>query len=1179
MKKIDRRKFLKVGAASAATASTAGLLQGCGGLSRRKSIHVSVADGRGSPDDVYTLHVGGQMIGLNPHTTESLQRLNASQPQLMTLAGRFTLTHYVEDVEVPASAVRTHVTRRRKGAPPGTHELVCVHINANLPAQALQEQIDRVSVLRQSLGLASPVRAGGRNAAALYGDVFSPIDTAAAICFHHPELMIVEDSVRQKVMAHIYSASGFVELYTAIGSRPGTDGDEDSWCDIVEVIDEERGLPMTDEDGNIIYDYRISDDILELAGQPIREALLTVQADTELQNTLDEALAPEIPEATGNRPTELAQGLQAQSAYNVTADVGPTECQSGLWLRPSTSGFDKTVELGDRTVRLLAYNAFLRCAGIYVDFFDAEGQKITMDNDAWAKALPVGATLNTSFPLLRDALKTINLSDDERRAVTYMFGPSTLLGIPVGPGFQEFFVNMPENARSFRVSFGSLGVSGGLFGKENGLQQVLGVAMTGVLNILLPSYSLASAGGATETKSLQNLIKNDPGLIIKIVTTVISVFSLIKDFVSPKTGESREKAIVAASRSGATLLLKFADVAVKILLDPKMATLYKWATIQQGIVQATSAVPFVGWAFRAMSVTGNILQLAQTTVEVLASNASVHWNVALSVNARLKVNRGLRSQKFPATATQYEYVITGPGLTTYTSGLKPLEPNLETLGLSISKLPTGGIGRFSVMFYNDRGDLVARGEAAHYKLTSESISRVLSEHPGRADLQALLDALKSQYEGNTFKDTQKLSSAIDEAARRTPAGQKAADDWKEILVEAWANTQIPLLATPGLSYLEVECTMVEQLVPLSASTRYQHQQILQYRNGQYEWLQTRELPTVTSPSCDSASSSICELPSITLSDRTGDLAYAWRASSAGLPVCGAGGDSTQAYAVQNISTGVNPNRRLQRLSFNQQACGVAEGAGIYYEFDGASDGSGAQFLLDGRNSLDGSIRVRRIRLTDPQPLELAQQRLHYGSFSELPTSLCWHRSGYLIGVNRARHKMEIIDLNEPPIEDTFTRPARIASGLGTRFGLLNGPSCVAARLDGVILVLESVSKQIQAFNADGSPVLMYRNAGRKTSRFDLVERGSATDVTYLDMSVEARGYVYVLSYLGSGSQASDYKLDIYSPEGTLVVTNRQFTAARLIVDYWRNVFTLNWQTLKGLNGRTEPTVSTWIPTY
>ena len=58
--------------------------------------------------------------------------------------------------------------------------------------------------------------------------------------------------------------------------------------------------------------------------------------------------------------------------------------------------------------------------------------------------------------------------------------------------------------------------------------------------------------------------------------------------------------------------------------------------------------------------------------------------------------------------------------------------------------------------------------------------------------------------------------------------------------------------------------------------------------------------------------------------------------------------------------------------------------------------------------------------------------------------------------------------------------------------------------------------------------------------------------------------------------ASDYRLDIYNPNGTFLAQVPGLAAARLQVDLWRNLFTLNYEILAG-SGRTEPSVAEWIP--
>jgi hypothetical protein len=86
-------------------------------------------------------------------------------------------------------------------------------------------------------------------------------------------------------------------------------------------------------------------------------------------------------------------------------------------------------------------------------------------------------------------------------------------------------------------------------------------------------------------------------------------------------------------------------------------------------------------------------------------------------------------------------------------------------------------------------------------------------------------------------------------------------------------------------------------------------------------------------------------------------------------------------------------------------------------------------------------------------------------------------------------------------------------------------------------------------------------------------------VVVLDLGVESRGYLYVLKYLAPASGAvlaDDYRLDIYNPDGTFLAQVVGLAAARLQVDLWRNLFTLNYEILTG-SGRTEPSVAQWIP--
>ncbi|MDQ3933401.1 MAG: hypothetical protein M3340_02080 [Actinomycetota bacterium] len=94
-------------------------------------------------------------------------------------------------------------------------------------------------------------------------------------------------------------------------------------------------------------------------------------------------------------------------------------------------------------------------------------------------------------------------------------------------------------------------------------------------------------------------------------------------------------------------------------------------------------------------------------------------------------------------------------------------------------------------------------------------------------------------------------------------------------------------------------------------------------------------------------------------------------------------------------------------------------------------------------------------------------------------------------------------------------------------------------------------------------------------------------LTYLDLAVEAQGYVYVLSHQADGAEPSDYLLDVYAPDGSwlfrtpdpsLSKTPQNVVAGKLAVDIWRNMYAVTYETLHGPNGDPQPGIAHWTPT-
>jgi hypothetical protein len=100
-------------------------------------------------------------------------------------------------------------------------------------------------------------------------------------------------------------------------------------------------------------------------------------------------------------------------------------------------------------------------------------------------------------------------------------------------------------------------------------------------------------------------------------------------------------------------------------------------------------------------------------------------------------------------------------------------------------------------------------------------------------------------------------------------------------------------------------------------------------------------------------------------------------------------------------------------------------------------------------------------------------------------------------------------------------------------------------------------------------------------------RAETESVVYLDLGVESQGYVYVLSRTGDGTKPTDYRLDIYGPDGSFVsrtpdgkVTKdpQNVVAAKIAVGIWRDVYGVTFETMRGPWDSPEPVIAHWIPT-
>jgi hypothetical protein len=140
---------------------------------------------------------------------------------------------------------------------------------------------------------------------------------------------------------------------------------------------------------------------------------------------------------------------------------------------------------------------------------------------------------------------------------------------------------------------------------------------------------------------------------------------------------------------------------------------------------------------------------------------------------------------------------------------------------------------------------------------------------------------------------------------------------------------------------------------------------------------------------------------------------------------------------------------------------------------------------------------------------------------------------------------------------------RYTAGGGTQIGLLSSPTAVAITHPGTVIVLEAGIPQLAAFDLNGNPVRYFGTALPAAFTLPL-----PTPATYLDVAVDGSGQIYILFYGIDGHQPSDYRIDVYTPNGTPLATNSTGTnVPHLAVDYFRGIYAANYTALLGSDGK------------
>jgi hypothetical protein len=368
---------------------------------------------------------------------------------------------------------------------------------------------------------------------------------------------------------------------------------------------------------------------------------------------------------------------------------------------------------------------------------------------------------------------------------------------------------------------------------------------------------------------------------------------------------------------------------------------------------------------------------------------------------------------------------------------------------------------------------------------------------------------------------------------------------------------------------EVEITIQEYKVPLTLETEYHHKQkIALDADGNHVWqasLDDPPLATAGDLSCEPQVGQLCDLAGITVSEEFGAVGYSWKSYSSNLASCESGGLG-QLYKFANLSILQRPQN-----GYALPNCGFSRTPRLVYDLMGRAQ---KNFYLD---TTGGKQIVRQIRLQlDGEPsIDTPDSNLAWGQLRNPSDAFLLHPSNKIVSVSAQFNKIEVLRIRGQAVPDADAPYAVAHSGTGIREGLLDGPVAATITPKGAILVLESKNRRIQSFDIGVNPVPYFKQSAYYVPVYE--ESGT---VYYMDLACEYTGYLYVLSYVIE-SGVYQYRLDIYTPEGDFLSRTTGVNAARLAVDFWRNVYTLNYEVLRMTNGDpsplTAPSVSEWIP--
>ena len=1023
-------------------------------------------------DHTFKLKAHGKHHTLKRHDHASRRKhaeTNAAVALLLAEGLDETITHYVEEVELPSDAVSFNwvgYPSQRPGAVVDEIGVVFQYIPRAAVAEAvLAMQRDGQLMRPARFSRMTQTATAKHDPVTLHQDAglfISSDDSAMTLLMQHPDIGTTDPALLERIETLVSQRNSFVRLSNFIYRHPA-EHPTDPWF--------YNGI-VTDDDGNPMEPVVQLDDGQEIPWPTLDGTSVSVIPQFELSAGLDDVLGAAVKDiGTLIKQQPWLKGRQWSTLHGVTevsrTEVVPTvaeavlseqaaaEAQWALSSKTSMYGLNLFQEsmrfdAASNTMTFDVKNWPNRGLGVYVQFLDLSGNPIAFPG-TWTERLP-------------DHLRGEFQSNSTKKYLQYLGAGTAFYGVPVWAPKVPISFTVPVNAAGARVLFGGLG--NGNWDME---VDKIGVIYTCCVSYGIPSLLTAMSIGVRGTSWYKSFF-DDPENVVLLVAAATAAFGPIFAVGTQVIG-------IEAT------LVKTAKFVAGILFSKALSKLATKVLTYVAAEQVAQNAPFVGWALKVVSMASAIADMTATSIEVGLSPATYELQLKRSMTLNVRVGPDVTHGMWPENSDNGHYVIqvqytggttlkkTGPMPTKHDA---PIEVCYSTA--TDDALPSAPSEKFQVI-----AAIYSNEDVLWGKWVSGWITAVPTDGSTRSETGSITETLAKLLPTTTYRHKSTLSY---DAGRRN---------------YLWADGDAPVQTRTSLSRQGVTQLVNLTLNNLAAKLGYCY--LADHQNMPLDY------QTAAQPGAMFVFQSISTLPA------PGDGLLAPTRGFSVQPCI-----AFDQFGPAALFT-LDPSDRYQadldklrgptislRSAFAQNGFPLPDGMQVTVKTASAAwqigpvggppmydlrrqtdvikvftapvpDFSPNNFYLDTRTyQASGGSHLRLVDLSGKSAgtFDYSQTK-SWGVFGMANlNAIAIHPNGYAIAISYKDNKMAILELPSAGVADQDAPQALPFCGAGQREGLLGGPVSMTISADGRILVLEQTNARIQAFDTFANPVQCFK---------------------------------------------------------------------------------------------------------